>query len=184
MKLKYLFDAWLVIFLALGFGAALAGVHIGLSPKIEQNKLDKTLREIPQVVPGAVKEKSQPVEIESITVYKAFDETDKHIGWVVPAAGDGYADKIELLVGLNPDASQITGLAVLSQKETPALGDKIKAPDFRDRFRDKSTDQPLAVIKDGGAIEVITAATVSSRAVCDIVNSAVKQWRPKLKELN
>lgn len=182
MKLKYLIDAWLVILLALGFGAALAGVHIGLSPRIEQNKLEKTLRQIPQVVPGAVKEKSQGVEIDDVTVYKAFDESDKHIGWVVPAKGDGYADKIELLIGLNPDVTQITGIAVLSQKETPALGDKINNESFRDRFRDKPTDQPLAVRKDGGTIEAITAATVSSRAVCDIVNAAVKQWRPKLKE--
>ncbi len=202
MKNNYLVQAWLVLVLAIGFGAALAGVQVGLGPRIEQNKRAKTLRQIPSLVRGDWQIESVAIDGQRLQVALAGGQTqtlvvesvnfgekaamkimqaDQHIGWVVRASGQGYADVIELLVGLSPDASTLTGIAVLSQKETPALGDKITTADFRSQFTGAQADGSLSVVKDGGSIESITAATISSRSVCDIVNDAVDQWQAKLK---
>ena len=180
MKLKYLIDAWLVIVLAIGIGVALAGVQISLADRIDANKRDKTLSRIPAVVPGAVQDKTEELTLDGQTVYKAIDADGKQIGWVIRAVGDGYADKIELLIGLSADASTITGMDVLKQSETPALGNKIQEPPYKNQFAGQPTDKPVMLTKDGGQIVAVTAATVSSRSVCDIVNDALAQWKRKL----
>jgi electron transport complex protein RnfG len=180
MKNNYLVQGWLVITLALCFGAALAGVQISLSERIEENQKNKTLSRVPQVVPGAFQDHTEPIQIDGQTVYKAFDVDHHHVGWVVRASGQGYADVIDLLVGLDPEAQQITGISVLSQKETPGLGDAITTPEFQQRFAGLPTSADVAVDKDGGQIQAITSATVSSRSVCQIVNQAVDQWKDKL----
>jgi electron transport complex protein RnfG len=202
MKNNYLVQAWLVLVLAICFGAALAGVQVGLGPRIERNKRAKTLRQIPSLIHGQgqvesvaidgqnlqvtlVDGQTQTLAVESVNFGEQaamkITQAGEQVGWVVRASGQGYADVIELLIGLSPDASTITGIAVLSQKETPALGDKITTADFRGQFAGTEADGSLAVTRDGGSIEPITAATISSRSVCDIVNEAVSRWQPKLK---
>ena len=174
-------QAWLVLILALGFGGTLAAVQISLSPIIEKNKQMKSVSRIPDLVPGADIGESEIVHIEGRRVYQARNAAGEHIGWVLPASGQGYADVIELLVGTNVDLSTITGISVLAQKETPALGDKITHDFFTDQFEGIPTQQPITLDKDGGPIVTITAATISSQSVCDITNKAVRQWKPELK---
>jgi electron transport complex protein RnfG len=112
-------------------------------------------------------------------VYPVFkvDDGGQLAGWVVKAGGQGYADKIELLLGLDPTLESMTGLFVLEQKETPGLGNKITFADWRGQFPGKSTDTPLVVQKGGAeapnGIDAITGATISSRAVTTIVNQVV-----------
>ncbi len=180
MKVQYLIDAWLVLLLAVCFGAALAGVQMALADRIAANEKNKTLSRIPQLIPGADPTKIIERTLDGETVYQVRNRAGEPVGWAVTAVGDGYADKIRLLIGLSPDASALTGIDVLSQKETPALGDNITTADFRQQFAGKPTDDPLKVDQDGGGIEALTAATISSRSVCDIVNKAVARWKPRL----
>ena len=102
------------------------------------------------------------------------------------ASGQGYADKIELLVGVDGGAQHITGLFILDQKETPGLGNKIMEPDWRRQFVQKPTDQPLTAVKTPPSaqnqIQAITGATISSKSVCDIVNQTLKNLRRPLGE--
>ena len=182
---RHLVQAWLVLLLALGFGAALAAVQSRLGPRIEQNKRDETYDQVPCLVSGAVKENTRELKLkvggEERVVYKAFDGAGRHVGWVIKATGQGFADVIELLIGLDERAGTITGLYVLENKETPALGNKIVEPGFRDRFRGKSTARPLRVTKKppraGNEIQAISGATVSSESVTRIVNAAVAEFR-------
>jgi electron transport complex protein RnfG len=182
MTIKYLSQAWLVIALALCFGAALAGVQMGLSERVEQNKLDETMGKIPSLVPGAVR--GEETLVDNKLAYRAMSASGEQVGWVVPAAGQGFADRIELLIGLNNEATTITGLYVLSQKETPGLGEKIKNPDFCDHFKGKTTGGALQVVKGasstGDRIAAITGATVSSMSVTQIVNTTIAEWAGKL----
>jgi electron transport complex protein RnfG len=182
--MKYLQDAWLVLTLALVFGGGLAAVHLGLSGRIEQNKVEETYRAIPQLVDGAVAERTEEVAFDDKTAYKAFDQTGEHIGWVVPARQSGYSGPIDLLIGLNPDATEIIGLYVLSHIETPGLGDKIatKEIDYAGRFAGKSATDTLTLTKStpppgSNQIQAITGATVSSLAVLDGVNKGVRRFR-------
>ena len=89
----------------------------------------------------------------------------------------GFSGEISVMVGLGNDGT-ITGYEVLKQGETPGLGAKMN-----DWFRDpkghrsvigRQTSTPLTVAKDGGEIDGITAATISSRAFLDAVNRAAE----------
>ena len=187
--MRYLKQAWLVLALALVFGALLAGVQAKLGPKIEENKRNETFDQIPGLVGADAAEVSEVrtwSTEDGKVAYEAVGDAEQTLGWVIKGAGKGFADKIEVLIGLDAETQTLTGLFVLDQKETPALGDNIKKPEFCDRFRGKSAAEALAVVKsspEGNQIQAITGATVSSDAVCTIVNKAVEQFREHKSEL-
>ena len=77
------------------------------------------------------------------------------------------------MVGFTGDG-KLNGIDVLSQKETPGLGAKVDTEAFTRQFRGLSlADTKWAVDKDGGDIDGITAATISSRAVVDAIQKAI-----------
>ena len=186
IKDSYLGQAWLVLVLAACFGGALAGVEIALRDRIAQNKLEETLGQIPKLVPGA--EGGEPMEIDGYTVFAARSANGRHVGWVVKATGLGFADRIELLIGLDREAGKITGLWVLEQKETPNLGSRITEDAFRAPFAGGklSADGDVsATTETPGAeneIAAISGATISSRSVCAIVNRALRTLQGTLAE--
>jgi electron transport complex protein RnfG len=187
-KNSNLVQAWLVLLLALCFGSALAAVQVQLSDTIAANKLNETLEQVPsliwgeepapeslQITPGTLSV-SKDGQTSSYTLYRVAKD-NKVSGWVVKAGGQGYADKLELLIGVDADVQKITGLFVLEQKETPGLGNKIIEPRWRGQFAGKATGSPLQVVKghaEGPAtIDAITGATISSRSVTAIVNTTI-----------
>lgn len=120
---------------------------------------------------------------ETTKAYLGYDGSGSRIGVAVEAGAPGFADEIRLMVGFNPATSALTGYAVLSQKETPGLGDKIeKDTAFLGRFHGKVA--PLSGTKnsstDPSQVQTITGATISSRAVIRIINEAVARWQPRL----
>ena len=193
LPLLYVRQAWLVILLGLLFGTALAGVETGLGPQIKANKENETKQQVPVLVPGAVLEKSERIEFKDeqgrdIVIYKAVGEDGTLKGWVITARGQGFADVIEVLVGLDPKAETITGLFVLEQKETPGLGNFITdGPKFRDQFHGKPTSPALEVNKKEQElpheVKPLTGATISSRSVCNIVNAEVARQKARLKRM-
>ena len=185
MKDGFLKQGWLVIVLALAFGAALAGVEATLSGRIAQNKLDETLSRISSLVPGAVA--GEQATVAGRRVFRAVDKEGTLVGWVLPAGGAGFADKIELLIGLDRPAATITGLSVLTQKETPELGSKIQDVRWCDQFRKESAAMPVKVVtaaeyeyKTNGEVVAVSGATISSSSVADIVNEAIAAMADKL----
>lgn len=182
MKNSYIGQAWLVILLSAIFGVALAGVQSTLSPKIKQNKLNDTLSQIPSLVPGATT--GEPAKVGDLDVYKAMDGQGQQVGWVIPARGLGFADVLELLVGVNADVTQITGLYVLDQKETPGLGNKITEDVWREQFKNKPLAKNLVVTKTTPAaeneIQGVTGATISSSSVVGILNGTIARFRAAL----
>lgn len=194
-------QAWLVLLLALVFGAALAAVQVNLSSVIAANKLNETLDRIPELVwgvdpSGNTTDRMRAVEIKpgSVAIQKGgksarynlfrVDQAGKQAGWVIKAAGQGYADKIEVLIGLDPSLEVITGLFILEQKETPGLGNKITFPRWRNQFVNKKTDIPLVVAgtdkQTSNVIDAVTGATISSRSVTTIVNRTIGDIRGQL----
>ena len=178
-KRNYLADAWLVVTLCLLFGAALAGVQGALQPLIEANKLADTMRQIPVLVPGAVS--GIPDTLAGQRIFRALDASEQPVGTVLAAAGQGFADRIELLVALDRDNTHITGLYIVDQKETPGLGDFITKDKWRAQFAGKPADQRLTVTKTGAQkvteVDGVTGATISSEAVVSIVNATVASYR-------
>ncbi|MGI5868490.1 MAG: RnfABCDGE type electron transport complex subunit G [Kiritimatiellia bacterium] len=98
------------------------------------------------------------------TVYYA---TDKGYAFKM-VAPNGYAGPIELMLGFTKDG-RFWSYRVLSDSETPGLGSHIK-DSFLDHVKERSvTGTNWKTTKDGGDIVPITAATISSRAVCDAI---------------
>ena len=198
-------QAWLVLILAVAFGAALAAIEVNLSDIIAANKRNETLEKIPELVAGSptpleTSEGTIPInatqgsvtiskgrKTKVYTVYRAL-RGDQPAGWVIKASGQGYADKIELLVGLDPLVETIIGLYILKQKETPGLGNKITVNDWRSQFIGQKTHNPLQVRtgteSNANAIDAITGATISSRAVTAIVNQTIGDIQNRLRPPN
>jgi len=194
-------QAWLILVLALIFGSALAAVQVNLSGVIAANKLNETLERIPELIWGTAKAAKLASENASVDItpgtvmikkdhktayYSLFRviHESKLAGWVIKAGGQGYADKIEILIGLDPGENIIMGLFVLEQKETPGLGNKIIFPVWRNQFIRKKTNTPLVVAKGNiqapNAIDAVTGATISSRSVTGIVNRTIGDVKGRL----
>ncbi len=86
-------------------------------------------------------------------------------------SGEGYGGDIVLMVGFKKDKKTVISYKVLQASETPGLGMKLKTPEFADQFSGKD-GSALKVKKDGGDIEAITSATITSRAVCKAIADA------------
>ena len=86
-------------------------------------------------------------------------------------SGEGYGGDIVLMVGFKKDKKTVISYKVLQASETPGLGMKLKTPEFSGQFSGKD-GSALKVKKDGGDIEAITSATITSRAVCKAIADA------------
>jgi electron transport complex protein RnfG len=198
LKNNYIVQAWLVLLLALVFGSCLSGVNLALSPRIQENKVNETKQKVPELVLGAdmakaVADGEQTLDVKSHVIevkkknkskyYNIFQASrdGKTLGWVAKLSGQGYADKIEILLGFDAVMDVITGLYVLEQKETPGLVNKIADISWRNQFIQKKTANQLEVVKTKAKapneIAAITGATISSVSVCTIINNSVNDLK-------
>lgn len=91
-------------------------------------------------------------------------------GYVVRVAPNGFGGAIDLMVGVKADGT-VNGVAVIAHSETASLGANCTREEFRAQYVGGAG--PFAVGQDGGTIEALTGATVTSRAVTDGVNAAL-----------
>ena len=91
-------------------------------------------------------------------------------GYVVEVTPAGFGGTIDMVVGVGTDGA-VTGVAIVSMSETSGLGANASKESFRSQFVGLSGE--LAVSKDGGQIDALTGATITSRAVTSGVNSAL-----------
>lgn len=104
-----------------------------------------------------------------LKVYTAL-RADKQMGWVVETAPSGFGGEIRMVVGLDMSGA-VTGVSIIKMTETSGLGTNANESYFRDQFT--GAVSALAVNKDGGTIDALTGATVTSRAVTSGVNAAL-----------
>ena len=101
------------------------------------------------------------------------------IGYAFLALGKGYGGDINILVGLE-DETTVKGITIITQNETPGLGTRIVDSEFTDMFTGMAIDD-IGLKRDGGNIDALTGATISSRAVVDAVKAEALQ---KVAQLN
>lgn len=129
-----------------------------------------------EVLPAGAKDVIEPCkdpDDASITAFIGYADAAKTqaVGYAVPGTSKkGYGGDVSLMVGLTPDHKVIT-YKVLAASETPGLGAKLGNAEFVKQFGGK-TAPSLKVKKDGGEIDAITSATITSRAVCDAIADA------------
>lgn len=114
-------------------------------------------------VPAVIRVKSGASR-DSIEIYPAFREHTFTGAAVTGSSEKGYSGLVKLMVGFQPDGT-INNIEVLEQKETPGLGTKMKGEKFLQQFRGKDPSTfILKVEKDGGGIDALAGATISTRA--------------------
>ena len=112
-----------------------------------------------------------------IPFHLAYDTDNNFIGAAVETfTNKGFSGNISLMVGILADGT-IKNISVLQHAETPGLGSKMEEDTFKNQFNDKNAASfKFSVKKDGGDVDAITAATISSRAFCDAVNRALSTF--------
>jgi electron transport complex protein RnfG len=167
--------------------AGLLGTVFALTKEpIRLAELAKKNEAIANVVPGFDNEPSQEVERlfldgDSIFLYTAR-KGEEVLGTAVETfTNKGFSGNFKLMVGIDPDGS-IIKIAVIKHAETPGLGDKMEQDksDFHIQFMGKDpTSFNIAVTKDRGDVDAITASTITSRAYCDAVTRAFEAFKQK-----
>ncbi len=168
----------------------LAYVDSFTKPKIDQQKRAEEEAALDWVLPQAKEGVIVPCLVEEKLLYYmgyAHKDTTVLVGYAFLAIGRGYAGDIETMVGVDT-SGVITGIKILSQKETPGFGSRIveirpegEEPWFQCQFRGKKANQ-VAVEKDRGEINSITGATISSRAVANSIREGALSLEKLIKE--
>ena len=168
---KYILRLVLTLFVITAVVAALlAGVNSVTAPAIAKLKAEKTQQAIEAVLPGGGEEVDFP---ETALVSKVYaSET----GYAVEVTPGGFDNTITMMVGVDK-AGNVLGIDIISHTETAGLGAVADAGtpagvSFREQFVGMSGS--VSVTKDGGEVEAITGATITSRAVCAGVNAALE----------
>ena len=149
--------------------AALAGVNSITAPAIAKLTAEKTQQAIEAVLPGGGEAiEFAPADLVS-KVYKGEN------GYAIEVIPGGFDNTITMMVGVDFEG-KVLGIDIIKHTETAGLGAVADAEtpagqNFRNQF--VGTSGSVAVTKDGGSLDSITGATITSRAICDGVNAAL-----------
>lgn len=192
--------------IALISGLLIVLVYQWTMPTITQYRKQELERAVLKVIPGASILKTfivndagmtpaESAQKSGLQVYIGYDAEGRLKGIAAEAAAQGYADVIRLLYGYSPGCECITGISVVSSKETPGFGDKLatdaefnanfKALDARLNADRSGLANPIVTVKHGTKknaweIDAISGATVSSRGVGKALNDSAQRVLPSL----
>jgi len=163
-------------------GVILAVVFGYADPLIQANK-EKELKEAIFVVLPEAKDyrlHEKTIGKDKLTVYEGIDAQGAPVGVAFKADGGGFQGNIGVMVGLNLDYLRLKGIKILDQVETPGLGNRISEPAFEGQFKNVEITPKVEYIKNRkpekpNQIKAITGATISSEAVVNNINNAVKK---------
>ena len=150
----------------------LAFTYYNVKPRIEEQLSEEVKQALQEVMPLADDFKQVGEE------YEAYKD-DELVGRIRIVEARGYSSTIKTMVGVDL-VGKVTAIKILSQQETPGLGTRIEdikpgeqKPWFQQQFKGKTIEE-LKLKKEGGQVDGITGATVSSKAVTDSVMEAIE----------
>ena len=161
--------------------AAVGGVYMITKEPIAQAKVAAVNNALQQVLPQYEATTSQTIEVNSLPIVAhTATVADKAVGYAVESISkNGFGGAVRLMVGFDTKGN-IININVLEQKETPGLGTKM-AEDGNAlllSLKDKNAAEVnMTVKKDGGDIDALTAATISSRAYAEAVAVAYEAFK-------
>ena len=181
-KKDTLFNMFVALFvICVVAGGVLGLVYNATKDPIAAAETAKRTEAIKNVLPefNELKETKVKSAMEDIDIpfYLAYNADSTFIGAAVETfTNKGFSGNVSLMVGILADGT-INNISVLQHAETPGLGSKMTEPSFKDQFNEKNPASfNFKVKKDGGDVDAITAATISSRAFCDAVNRALSTF--------
>jgi electron transport complex protein RnfG len=140
-------------------GAMLAFVHEVTEPRIKAVEAAKINASLSYVFPGG--------EFTLKDGYYVVTVGGEEVGYAFIAEGNGFSSVIRTMVGMKKDGT-IARIYVISQLETPGLGTRVAEPEFIAQFQGHHLEE-LRLSREGGVIDGITGATISSRAMTDSI---------------
>lgn len=164
----------IILFIAaVSCAVILTFVYAFTEPQIVETEKNLTLRYLREVISA----KEFKVIIPD-TLWQALDSLDNQVGIAFHIFPQGYGGPIPLFVGIDLNR-KITSIKIAGPpeglKETPGLGARIIEPDFTGQFVGKSKEE-LVIKQDGGEIDAVTSATISSRAVCNGIKKGIELY--------
>lgn len=190
----------LVGLVAVGAAALVTASYEFSHERILANERARLLEQLHSVLDAEVERRNpNPVRLsvtapellgtdEPVDVFVAVEDGEPLATIIASVAPDGYNAPIRLLVGIAPDGT-LTGVRVLSHRETPGLGDRIEIgkSDWIRQFDGRSLGDPpraqWAVDTDDGAFDALTGATVTPRAVVAAVRRTLEYYEMNHEEL-
>jgi len=176
-KLESNFANMIIVLSLIGVlsGGALYLVHQGTAPLIEENALNKVREGIVLASEKGLTQTPDNDPLEDVITQEEskiypLKKGDLVLGYVVESRAPGYGGDVVVMAGYSP-SGEIWETLVLSHQETPGLGSNISGEGFRLQFRGVNPQRMIfQVKKDGGDVDALTAATVSSRAYAHAVD--------------
>lgn len=157
--------------------AAVAGLALGLTNMVtagaieeQQIKAAQAARKAVLPAAAAFTEATTPEGMKD--AFAGYDAGGALVGKTGTIVTKGYGGEIEITVGIDQNGA-VTGVSIggSSFAETAGLGARAKEPWFAEQFIGKAS--PVAIVKDGGQLDAITSATITSRAATNAVDDAV-----------
>ena len=160
-------------------GVSLAFVYSKSSVIIEERQAKEAMKAMAVVLPSATDFEPVPaIELSAASgeekgIIEAYlgKAAGSTVGAIVKVEGAGYGGMITMLVGMDTQGV-CQGMQVISQSETPGLGANVKEEPFYGQFAGKKG--VLSITKEGGQIDGISGATISSRGAVAGVNKALR----------
>jgi H+/Na+-translocating ferredoxin:NAD+ oxidoreductase subunit G len=164
-------------------GGLLAGVRAGTKERIEYQQIKfikgPAIQEIMKGCsndPLSTRFKVKDGKEERSFFVGVFDGKPNTVAF--ETSGKGYGGDIGVVVAVNIENDQIAGVGVTTHRETPGVGSRAKTDvKFAAQFKGQPIGEPFKVKADGGKIDALSGATVSSRGVCGAVVSSGEIYR-------
>ncbi len=167
--------------IALAAAALLAGIYTLTAEPIAASEKKAQAEAKLAVLPiEGVEVAEEAEEIDGVKVYRAM-LGDEQVGAAIEVRENGFGGEFAIMVGLAQDGT-ILGYKVLNHQETPGLGSKMQEW-FSNEEKPTAcimgmnpAKNKMTVSKDGGDVEAITAATISSRAFLNAIQKAYNAY--------
>lgn len=155
-------------------GTILAITNLITEPEIERVKERDKVKTRQAVLPEAVQFKEFK---ERKGFFEGLDQDGRLVGFIISCLAEGYAGEFWVMVGVDKDF-KIKEINILANRETPGLGSKIQEDSFKGQFKGKGIEN-LEVVKTQtlDKIEVITGATISSKAVTEAAREGLEELK-------
>ncbi len=174
--------------------SVVSGVALGTMNEVTRDPIiqaefkfakEPALKEIlPEYDNDLVADKFEIVSGEKIvTVYPA-KQNGKVVALGYESSAKGVNGDIRIMVGIDLEKNVLRGIRVVAHSETPGLGARITEAAFSRQFDNIPLGAPVKVKPDGGQVDAISGATISSRGTCEAVEAAFKFFEEHKAELS
>ena len=168
-----------LVIISMVAAGALAGIYIVTLDTINAQKAQKQQAAILNVLPEGV-QVGAAEEVDDLIIYRATLNGEP-AGAAVQTQADGFGGPQKIMVGFDAEG-KIINYEILEHQETPGLGDHIvewfkNADKPSQNIIGRQATGAFVVSKDGGDVDAITAATISSRAFLSAINKAYAAYK-------